>query len=69
MDALIVLLRKYVILLNTMMEKFNQVIKPKNAKTITVKIIVGHLSLYKGFKMLVVMNKIIVNYLIVSVIL
>jgi len=51
------------------MEKFNQVIKPKNAKTITVKIIVGHLSLYKGFKMLVVMNKIIVNYLIVSVIL
>jgi len=45
------------------------VIKPKNAKTITVKIIVGHLSLYKGFKMLVVMNKIIVNYLIVSVIL
>ena len=39
-----------------MMEKFNQMIQPKNAKTITVKIIVGHLSLNKCLKMFNAMN-------------
>ena len=51
-----------------MMEKFNQVIKI-NAKIITVKIIVGHLSLNKCLKMFNAVKQVIFSYLNVSVIL